>query len=79
MDEGCGVHGAQDRPGVPCMATHGDEGGDDNEDIPLMNEIVDLFDLNWVPEQEHMPQEVTVVEGVQVWGCGVAPIYPNLW
>ena len=58
---------------------HGDEGGDDNEDAPLMNESIDLFDLDWVLERERMPQEVTVVEGVQVWGCGVAPIYPNLW
>ena len=61
------------------MATHGDEWGDDNEDAPLMNESIDRFDLDWVPERERMPWEITVVEGVQVWGCGVASIYPNLW
>ena len=61
------------------MVTHGDEGGDDNENVLLMNEIIINFDLDWVLEREHMPQEVTVMEGVQVWGCGVAPIYPNLW
>ena len=81
MHHGRGLRGAQaqDRPGVPRMARHGDKGGDDNKDIPLMNEIIDLFDLDWVLEREHMLQEVTVVEGVQVWGCGVALIYPNLW
>ena len=52
-------------------------GGDDNEDALLMNEGIDFFD--WVPQRERMPWEVAVVEGVQVWGCGVAPIYPNLW
>ena len=66
MDEGRGSRGvgAQDRPGVPRMATHGDEGGDDNEDAPLMNESIDFFDLDWVPERERMPperdEEVTV-------------------
>ena len=67
--------GVQERPGVPCMATHSDKGGDDNEDAPFMNESIDFFDLDWVPEQEHLQREVTVMEGVQVWGCGVALIY----
>ena len=46
------------------MATDGDGGGDDNEDAPLMNESIDFFDLDWVPERERMPperdEEVTV-------------------